>query len=204
MQIRPGIHMRKVERHEQILNLVGGRGLLYLESAMHATGASRATIGRDFDELAVRGVVERIRGGIRIIRREGNVAFNLREVRHSKAKAAIAAKACRLLRAGDVIFIDGGTTTFHMCFHLPCLPLRIVTNSLRLSACLEDASSACPDWEVFLTGGRIQHGSHMLAGPGTLHSLEFITPIGLSFPLAALPWTASTILRKISLRQRGR
>ncbi len=140
---------------------------------MEATQSSRATIRRDFDELADSGAIERIRGGIRVANREGNVPFNLREVQHSDAKSAVARRACRFIQAGDVVFIDGGTTTYHMCFHLPRLPLRIVTNSLRLSAYLDDASTRFPDWEIYLTGGKVQHGSNMLTGPGVLHSLGF-------------------------------
>lgn len=165
--------MNKIERHEHILSLVSARGQLYQETAMSATGASRATIRRDFDELADSGALERIRGGVRVARREGNVPFNMRNVQQSAAKSAIAAKACRLLRAGDVIFIDGGTTTYHTCFHLPKVPLRIVTNSLRLSAYLDDAAMRHPEWEVYLTGGRLHHGHSMLTGSGTLHSLDF-------------------------------
>lgn len=165
--------MKKAERHEQILSLAGQRGILYAETAMRETGASRATLRRDFDALARSGTVERIRGGIRVTRKEGNVPFHLREVQHSRAKAAIAAKACTLLRSGDVIFVDGGTTTYHICFHLPRIPLRIVTNSLRLSAYLDDPATRFPEWEIYLTGGRIHHGANMLTGPGTLHSLDF-------------------------------
>ena len=83
------------------------------------------------------------------------------------------ARACKLLQAGDVIFIDGGTTTYHTCFHLPKLPLHIVTNSLRLSAYLDHVSNRHAEWEVYLTGGRIHHGHDMLTGSGTLHSLDF-------------------------------
>jgi DeoR/GlpR family transcriptional regulator of sugar metabolism len=165
--------MNKTERHERLLSLAGERGLLFLQRAMQATGASLATARRDFDELASSGAVERVRGGIRVTRKEGNVPFNLREVQHSHAKSAIAARACRMLRAGDVVFVDGGTTTYHICFHLPRMPLRIVTNSLRLSAYLDDAATRFEDWEVYLTGGKVQHGYNMLTGPGTLHSLDF-------------------------------
>ena len=116
--------MDRIERHEHILSLAGSRGKLYLESAIKETGASRATIRRDFDDLAASGAVERIRGGIRVPRKEGNVPFNLREVQQSAAKSSIAAKACRMLQPGDVIFVDGGTTTYHICFHLPQIPLE--------------------------------------------------------------------------------
>lgn len=165
--------MNKLERHEQILRLAAEHGLLYMERVMAATGSSRATVQRDFDELAGNGSVERVRGGIRVTRREGNVPFNLRQVQQSEAKSAIASKAVELLQAGDVVFVDGGTTTYHICFHLPPMPLRIITNSLRLSAYLDDAAHRNDQWEVYLTGGRIQHGSNMLTGPGTLHALDF-------------------------------
>jgi DeoR/GlpR family transcriptional regulator of sugar metabolism len=165
--------MNKIERHEQILRLAAEHGLLYMERAMRVSGSSRATVQRDFDELAAIGAVVRVRGGIRVARRDGNVPFNLRQVQHSAAKSAIARRAVESLRAGDVVFVDGGTTTYHICFHLPPIPLRIITNSLRLSAYLDDAAHRNDQWEVYLTGGRVQHGSNMLAGPGTLHALEF-------------------------------
>lgn len=165
--------MNKNERHERILHLAGERGMIYLDRAAQATGASLPTIRRDFAELADAGSVERIRGGIRVSRKEENMPFNLREVQHSSEKSVIARNAAKRLRGGDVLFIDGGTTTYHLCFHLPRVPLRIITNSLRLSAYLDDPAHRHPDCEVYLTGGRIQHGSSMLTGPGTVHSLNF-------------------------------
>jgi len=165
--------MNKWERHETILRLAGEKGMIYLERAIQATGASRATVSRDFAELAEKGSVHRVRGGIRVMRKEGSLPFHLREVQHSEEKASIARQAVRHLRPGDVLFIDGGTTTYHLCFCLPPIPLRIITNSLRLSAYLDDPVHRQPDWDVYLTGGCIQHGSSMLTGPGTLHSLDF-------------------------------
>lgn len=165
--------MAKLERHERILALVGERGLLYHRRAVELTGASQATVRRDFEELAGTGAVERIRGGIRAKRDTGNVSFIMREVRQSKEKSAIAAKACGLLRSGDVILVDGGTTTFHLCYHLPKVPLRIITNSLRFAAYLDSAKNRFQSWEIYLTGGQVHHGYSMLTGPGTLHSLDF-------------------------------
>lgn len=169
----PATRMNKWERHERILRLAGERGMIYLDRAVRATGASLPTVRRDFAELAESGAVERVRGGIRVKRKDGSLPFNLREVQHSEAKAAIARVAAGLLQAGDVVLIDGGTTTYHLCFCLPAIPLRIITNSLRLSAYLDDPAHRQSEWEVYLTGGCIQHGSSMLTGPGTLHSLDF-------------------------------
>lgn len=165
--------MNKVERHDAILRLASQRSLLSADAAGRETGASPATIRRDFDELARRGSVERVCGGIRADRREGNVPFNMRAVQHSAEKAAIARRAVALLAPGDVLFVDGGTTTYHISLCLPRIPLRIITNSLRLSAELDNPATRYREWEIYLTGGCIQHGSSMLTGPGTVHSLDF-------------------------------
>ena len=165
--------MNKAERHDRILALAGENGMLYMERAAQATGASLPTLRRDFAELEETGAVQRVRGGVRIIQKEGSLSFSIREVQHSKAKAAIAKKAAQLLRAHEVVIIDGGTTTCHLCMFLPPIPLRIITNSLRIASYLDDSTHRRGDWEVYLTGGRVQHGSNMLTGPGTLHTLDF-------------------------------
>ncbi|MEE9403937.1 MAG: DeoR/GlpR family DNA-binding transcription regulator [Algisphaera sp.] len=165
--------MNHWERHEQMLRVAALKGTISLRRAMEITGASAATIRRDFAEMASAGAVERIRGGVRGVRREGNLPFAMRQAQHSDAKNAIAREAADLLRHGDVVFVDGGTTTFHLCLHLPAVPLRIITNSLRIAAYLADANTADNAWEVYLTGGLIHAEFGLLAGPGTLHSLDF-------------------------------
>ena len=92
--------MNKNERHDRILHLAGERGMIYLDRAAQATGASLPTIRRDFAELADAGSVERIRGGIRVSRKDENMPFNLREVQRSNEKSAIARNAAKRLRGG--------------------------------------------------------------------------------------------------------
>lgn len=165
--------MTKRERHERILRLASERGTVYVDRVSRETGASLPTLRRDFAELSQSGAIERVRGGIRVVRKEGSTSFLMREVQHSDAKARIARRAVRLLRPGDVVFVDGGTTTFHVSFCLPPIPLRVITNSLRLASALDDPAQRHPEWEVYLTGGFLQHGSSLLTGPGTLHALDF-------------------------------
>ncbi len=166
--------MGRTERQEHLLRLVSDRGTVYLHRAAKVTGASIATIRRDFAELAERGSVKRLRGAIQVPRREGDLPFSLRRVQHAPEKRVVAAHAAKLVRTNDVLFIDGGTTTFHLCLFLPSAPLRIVTNSLRLAAFLEESAQLRGNkWETYLTGGYLQPGSQMLTGPGTLHSLDF-------------------------------
>lgn len=165
--------MNRWDRHEQILQAAAQRGTVYLPRAMQVTGASAATVRRDFADLAAAGSVKRIRGGVRVISREGNLPFSMRQAQHSAAKDAIGRAAADLLRQGDVVFIDGGTTTFHLCLHLPAVPLRIITNSMRIASHLSSPTSNQSQHELYLTGGLVQPEFGLLAGPGTLHSLDF-------------------------------
>lgn len=163
--------MLKAERRDRILHLLGQRGALAVGEAVRLLNAGEITIRRDFDDLAADGLVERVRGGIRELRKTDMQPFGLREVSHSVEKLAIGRAAAGLLRDGDVAFVDGGTTTYTMADFLPDCRLRIVTNSLRLAARLEQRMHALSGLEVFLTGGLLYPNSGLLVGTGARHSI---------------------------------
>lgn len=152
-------------RHDQILRLLAETGVLHVEDAVAQFAASPATIRRDFNHLAESGLVERVRGGIRMANEGGMLPFTAREVQHVDEKREIARRASRLLNDGDVIFVDGGTTTLQLAQCLPPLKLRIITNSLTLAAAIESRTSGRGRWEIFLTGGFLFPGSGLLVGP---------------------------------------
>lgn len=70
-----------------------------------------------------------------------------------------------LIKLGCVIFVDGGTTTSHLGSCLRGGHLRIITNSLRLAAILEDSFAVKSGPEVFMTGGFLHLKSGFLLGP---------------------------------------
>lgn len=166
--------MRQLERHQQILNHLTHNETLTLEDAIEMFQASPATLRRDFNRLAEQGRAERVRGGLRQLRPiDGDmVPFVLREVRQAREKAGIAAYAAGLLQPGNVVIVDGGTTTFFLSRHLPEIPLRVITNSLRLAATLEERRRHHSPLEIYLTGGYLYPHSGLLVGPSSLTSLS--------------------------------
>ena len=92
--------------------------------------------------------------------------FTLRQREHSSAKLHLARQAVTLLKPGEVLMIDGGSTTFHMGACLPSFPLRVITNSLHLATVLEERARTQPSLEVYLTGGCLYPNSGLLVGPG--------------------------------------
>ncbi|PQO29710.1 DeoR/GlpR transcriptional regulator [Bremerella cremea] len=153
------------DRQDHILRLLAETGVLHVDEAVERFASSPATIRRDFNQLAESGLVERVRGGIRMANEGSMLPFTAREVQHADEKREIARRTSSLLRDGDVLFVDGGTTTLQLAYCLPPLKLRIITNSLTLAAAIESRSSGRGRWEVFLTGGFLFPGSGLLVGP---------------------------------------
>jgi len=155
------------ERQQQMLAFVDEHGVMTVEEAVDLLQASPATVRRDFNDLARRNLAERTRGGIGRVRTVfgGMLPFVRREVQFSAEKAAIAREAVKLLNPGDVLMVDGGTSTFHLAECLPDFPLRVITNSVRLAAVLGEQTYGDAAVEVFLTGGYLYPQSGLLVGP---------------------------------------
>jgi DeoR/GlpR family transcriptional regulator of sugar metabolism len=96
---------------------------------------------------------------------------NLRESLNAGQKERIGRAACALVQDGDVLTIDGGTTTLCMAPHLANRRVRILTNSLLIAHRIDHLRTARDGAEVFLTGGLLYPGSGLLVGPQAVDNL---------------------------------
>lgn len=140
-------------------------GSLTVEQAASRLNASPATVRRDFNHLADANLARRTRGGIQVAENDRMTPLAIREVQNQDAKLRIAREAATMLAPGNVLFIDGGTTTLELASCLPSIPLRVITNSLRLAAAVERQPQNRASLELFLTGGFLFPGSGLLVGP---------------------------------------
>jgi len=165
--------MKQHLRHKAILERLEAQEYLSVEGAVALCGASPATVRRDFNALARRGLGERTHGGLRRPSESGSgeLPYTFREVQYSEEKAALARAAVGLLRAREVITVDGGTTTFHLAGCLPDFPLSVITNSVRLATALGERRLEQGTVEICLTGGYLFPELGLLAGPPTIASL---------------------------------
>lgn len=129
--------MLEAERHRLILQLLKERSVLSISELAHTLGASETTVRRDINALADIGVLKRIRGGAESLRPRHEahlvgVPFELNRGVYAEQKAAIASAAVELIRDGESILINGGTTTYAMVDYLIDRELDILTNSLAI------------------------------------------------------------------------
>ena len=161
------------QRFDLIIKYLAEHNTLSVKKAMEITECSPATIRRDFTWLASKGFVIRFCGGIQLKVNDLEAAppFDIRKFQKQNEKKILAAKACELIKNGDVIFVDGGTTTYQMASFLINKDIKIITNSIHLAhSILKQRESKNP--EIYISGGKLYTDSEMLLGRGTIDSIS--------------------------------
>jgi len=162
------------ERIRRILAAIESGEELAVDQASRRFKVSPATIRRDFQRLHAEGRVDKTWGGIKARGRSFNLMppYPVRESRQTAAKKDIAARAAALVQDGDVVFIDGGTTTSHLPPHLACKRIRVITNSLVIAHTMDRLRKDRPGAEVYLAGGMLFPQSELLVGPQARETLS--------------------------------
>lgn len=166
--------MKRSVRCREILGLLRDRQELTVEEACQLFQISPATARRDFVTLAGDGRAEKTWGGLRALDSNAPpmLPSGLREGIYTLEKQRIAARAASLCADGEIVFIDGGTTTLQLARWFANRPLRIVTNSLLIAHEMDRLRTGPTGAEVFLTGGYLYPGSGLLVGPEAIASLQ--------------------------------
>lgn len=166
--------MKQSARIREIVSILRERGEMTVEEACVCFQISPATARRDFVALVESGKAEKTWGGVRVLDPQARpmLPSGLREEIHAEEKRRIAARAVAFCNDGDIVFIDGGTTTLQLARWFADRPLRIVTNSLLIAHEIDRLRSGPGGAEVFLTGGYLYPGSGLLVGPEATASLQ--------------------------------
>src|SRR5271156_2955733 len=101
----------RYSRWNELLELLATEGQLQVERAAQVLGVSAATVRRDFDELAGQQMLTRIRGGAVAQGVTYDLPLRYKTERHPSEKQRIAVVAAGLVQPGQVVGLNGGTTT---------------------------------------------------------------------------------------------
>ena len=158
------------QRKQHILDVLRRDGQVIAKQLSQELGLSEDTIRRDLRELAQEGQLQRVHGGA-LPASPAVVDFAGREELAVDAKRAIGKAAAQLIKEGQVIFVDGGTTAVQLVRHLPRgLRATVVTHSARIAVELVDH----PTIEVILIGGRLFKHSIVSVGAVALEAIGHI------------------------------
>jgi DeoR family fructose operon transcriptional repressor len=179
-------------RLEAVLQLLRDNTSASISDIADRFQVSQMTIRRDLRKLAQQGQVIRIPGGARIERWRGRErTFDERLENMSLSKRSIGKAAAALIRDGESVVLDSGTTTLHVARELQSRrQIVVVTFSL---AVLEELASA-DEVRVELTGGVYRASSHDLIGHGVAESLKSIFADHVFFGAAAVSLTRGVMV----------
>jgi DeoR family transcriptional regulator, aga operon transcriptional repressor len=163
-------------RREQMLAAIQERHFLHVRELSGRFGISEVTVRNDLDALASRGDVHRIRGGaIPRAPHEPERPFEETETTHAAEKLAIGRAAAELVRDGEALLVDVGTTTAAAARALAARTdldsVVVFTNGLKTALELE---VALPRVSVVILGGTLRPLQHSLVEPMASLILEQI------------------------------
>ncbi len=162
--------MLTAERRQFILELLQREKKVLSSDLSAVLKVSEDTIRRDLRELAELGLLQRVHGGA-LLTSPAIASYADRQKQAPKEKEAIARTAAKLVRPGQVVILDGGTTTLQVARHLPLgLHATIVTNSPPIAIALADH----PHIEVVMLGGQLYKKALVNVGAATVEALRMI------------------------------
>lgn len=158
------------QRKQYILEVLNREGQIIAKKLSQELGLSEDTIRRDLRELAQDGLLQRVHGGALPVS-PAVTDFAGREDILQGAKVAIGAAAASLIKNGQVVILDGGTTAVQVARHLPKnLQATIVTHSARTALELVNHANV----EVILIGGRLFKHSIVSVGAAAIEAIHHI------------------------------
>jgi DeoR/GlpR family transcriptional regulator of sugar metabolism len=158
-------------------------GRVEVAQAAETFGTAEMTVRRDLDRLVAMGMARRVRGGaISLLMRGEELPFAMRVLERAEAKARIGAAVADVLRDGEAVLLDSGTTSVAVGRALAGRRLTVMAMSLHVATVLSagpagPASTAGPagapgeSVRLLVSGGETRPGELAMTGPLALASI---------------------------------
>lgn len=158
------------DRRKRILEIVEEEGSVAVDELAQRFDVSDMTIRRDLRLLQKNGFLKRVHGGATSNRgRSYEPPFLLRAQEHNTAKIGIGKRAAQLVKDGDSIALDVGTTTLEIARNLKERQnLTVITPSLHIANVLANQSGI----RLILPGGIVRDGELSMVGRLTEDALD--------------------------------
>ncbi|NIK68745.1 MULTISPECIES: DeoR/GlpR family DNA-binding transcription regulator [unclassified Paenibacillus] len=128
--------MNAIRRHELIMEALLASREVTVQELSERLDVTGKTIREDLARLEEKGLLLRIHGGA-VLAQTGQLGILSQQeplARHASEKTEIAELALSFIETGDIIALDGGSTTLEIAKKLRNQPLTVVTNDVHIIA----------------------------------------------------------------------
>jgi DeoR family transcriptional regulator of aga operon len=161
---RKNVRLLVEERRRRILELLAKEERATVDQLADRFDVSTVTIRGDLDVLADAGAIVRSHGGALKRLEQQDAPIAVKETMHHGEKVRIGHAAARLIREGETIILDSGTTTVEIARQIKFLKLKsltVITNALNIAMELANL----PHLRVIMIGGILRQMSYSTVGP---------------------------------------
>ena len=154
-----GDFMLPSERQNKFLEFLITKDVVTISEFITEFNISIETVRRDLSILEKQGKIEKVYGGAKIkIAPFGEPTMENRMVNKLLQKGSIGKKCSEFINDGDCIFIDSGSTTYHIAKHITNKKkLTIITNSIPV---LNELINT--EHEIIIIGGKVRHNERSI------------------------------------------
>jgi len=155
------------ERYQKIINIIKNKGAVRVDELAKELDVSLMTVRRDLEKLKNEGILERCHGGA-ILKKE--VSYKEKKTLQIEEKMKIAQRCAKMVRKGDTVFLDAGTTTYEIAKLIYTIPsITVITNDIEIARFLIDT-----DVHLILCGGTVQKSTGSMVGEFAIQMMEDI------------------------------
>jgi len=151
------------ERRREIVRIINAEGRGLVKDLAPHFHTSQFTIRKDLEALHLQGIVHRTYGGALPVQTGALLDPSLleREKAYRKEKQRIGEAAAKLVKEGQCVILDSGSTTRAIAHALRHMAhLTVITNGVNIAAELAGTSI-----QVILTGGILNSSAFSMLGP---------------------------------------
>ncbi|MFN3257529.1 MAG: DeoR/GlpR family DNA-binding transcription regulator [Ilumatobacter sp.] len=163
----PDTELPTAVRQYRVRDLVESRGFVTVRELAERFAVSTVTVRNDLDLLVQQSAIQRVHGGAMAPERpQVERTFEEVSTSHATEKDAIGRAAADLVKSGEAITLDVGTTMMAFATRLAerndLVDVTVFTNGLNIALALE---SAYPRITVVVSGGTLRPKQHSLVNP---------------------------------------
>jgi len=147
------------ERQNKFLELLSTKDVVTISEFMGEFDISIETVRRDLSILEKQNKIEKVYGGAKIKAVTfSESSMENRMTNNLVQKESIGKKCSEFINNGDCIFIDSGSTTFHIAKQIiDKKNLTIITNSIPVLNALINT-----EHEIIIIGGKVRHNERSI------------------------------------------
>lgn len=149
------------ERQQKILELLNQKSSLKVNELSLLFTVSESTIRRDLKEMEEAGLLSRTHGGA-VDFSISNIepTYKEKEASNQDEKVVIGEIAARMIKNGDTVILDSGTTTLEIAKRIAAKNVSIITNSIDIAAVLCHRENV----NLLITGGNLRFTTRAMVG----------------------------------------